>query len=126
MTKRIILCDDDKTTTMIIKHLLTPLGFTVAVAHQGKEGLALIQAEKPDLLILDLDMPLKNGMSVLEDSMAGGIGGFYIIVLSSCENEQDHAQAKLLGAKEVMIKPFTPGALVKHIQELLKEGKLNG
>jgi len=124
MNKKIVLCDDDKTTTMILKHLLTPLGFSVAIAHQGKEGLALIEAERPDLLILDLDMPVKNGVSVLEDLRAKGITGFYIIILSSREDDQAHVQVKELGAQEVIVKPFKPSALIKHVEELLKEGKL--
>jgi len=126
MSKKAVICDDDKTTVMILKHLLSTLGFAVSVAHQGKEGLALIETIKPDLLILDLDMPIKNGMSVLEDLLAKGVSGIYTIVMSSHENAQAHAQVKLLGAQEVIVKPFTPATLVSHIKELLKEGRLNG
>jgi len=122
--KTAILCDDDKTTTMILKHLLTPLGFSVSVAQNGKEGMALIEAAKPDLLILDLEMPVKNGISVLQDLKEKNISGFYTIVLSSHESETAHDQVKQLGADEVVVKPFTPALLVKHIEDIAKEGRV--
>ena len=122
--KKAVLCDDDKTTTLIIKHLLEKLGFSVSMAANGKEGLALIQAEAPQLLILDLDMPVKNGMGVLQDLQPSGKNGPYIIVLSAHENQEDHAQVQALGAQEVVVKPFKPADLVKKVEALVKEGKI--
>ena len=122
--KKAVLCDDDKTTMLIVKHLLEKLGFSVSMAADGKEGLALVQAQKPQLLILDLDMPVKNGIGVLQDLQQSGKNGLYIIVLSAHENQEDHAQARALGAQEVVVKPFKPADLVKKVDDLVKEGKI--
>lgn len=123
-TKKAVLCDDDKTTALIIRRLLAKIGFSVFMASNGEEGLALIHAEKPQLLILDLDMPVKNGIAVLEDLQKNPVDNVYTIILSSHESQEDHNQAQALGAKEVVIKPFAPADLVKKVKELIKEGKI--
>jgi len=123
-TKKAVLCDDDKTTALIIRRLLAKIGFSVFIAGNGEEGLALIHAEKPQLLILDLDMPVKNGIAVLEDLQSKSVADLYTIILSSHEDQKVHDQVQALGAKEVVVKPFTPAALVKKVKGLIKEGKI--
>ena len=123
-TKKAVLCDDDKTTALILRRLLAKIGFSVFIAGDGEEGLALIHAEKPQLLILDLDMPVKNGIAVLEDLQKNPLADMYTIVLSSHEDRQVHDQVQGLGAEEVVVKPFTPADLVKKVKGLIKEGKI--
>ena len=123
-TKKAVLCDDDKTTAMIIRRLLAKIGFSVFIAGDGEEGLALIHAEKPQLLILDLDMPVKNGIAVLEDLQKTPVADLYTIILSSHEDKQVRDQVQGLGAEEVVVKPFTPADLVKKVEGLIKEGKI--
>ena len=123
-TKKAVLCDDDKTTALIIRRLLAKIGFSVFIAGDGDEGLALIHAEKPQLLILDLDMPVKNGIAVLEDLQKAPVDDLYTIILSSHEDQQVHDQVQALGAEEIVVKPFTPADLVKKVKGLIKEGKI--
>ena len=123
-TKKAVLCDDDKTTALILRRLLAKIGFSVFIAGDGEEGLALIHAEKPQLLILDLDMPVKNGIAVLEDLQKAPVDDLYTIILSSHEDQQVHDQVQGLGAEEVVVKPFTPADLVKKVKNLIKEGKI--
>ncbi len=121
-TKKAVLCDDDKTSTLIVKHLLTQAGFSVRTAVNGAEGLALLGTEKPDLLILDLDMPVKNGIAVLEELQKTQNRPTYIIVLSARESPEDRAKVLSLGAQGMMIKPFKPVDLIKKVEETMKEG----
>jgi DNA-binding response OmpR family regulator len=121
--KKVVLCDDDKTTTLIVKHLLTKIGFSVTTANNGAEGLARINTETPDLLILDLDMPVKNGIAVLEELKAKSGPAPYIIVMSAHESPEDQKKVLGLGAREMVIKPFKPADLVEKIEGLVKEGK---
>jgi DNA-binding response OmpR family regulator len=122
--KKVVLCDDDKTTTLILKHLLTKIGCSVSMAANGAEGLALLSSSKPDLLILDLDMPVKNGMAVLEELQKKGGPVPYIIVLSAHESPDDHKKVLSLGAREAVVKPFKPADLVSKVENLVKEGKI--
>lgn len=122
--KKAVLCDDDKTTTLILRRLLGKLGFSVFIGNNGDEGLSLVRSEKPQLLVLDLDMPVKNGVAVLEELKNDQAVSPYTIVLSAHESKEEHDQMKNLGAKDFLIKPFNPLDLMKKVEQLVKEGQL--
>jgi DNA-binding response OmpR family regulator len=121
-----VLCDDDRTGTLILKRLLEKAGFSVFIGQNGKEGLALVRAERPSLLILDLDMPVLNGIQVLEEIRRAEEKLPYTMVLSAHESAEDAAQVKSLGAREMLVKPFKPSELVQKLTNLLRDGHLNG
>jgi len=106
----------------ILKHLLSKQGFEVATAADGAEGLAAVQSFKPQLLILDLDMPVKDGIAVLREMPQAGRP--YVIVLSAHEGEARQSEARQLGAREVMVKPFTPADLAGKLAGLVRDGKV--
>jgi DNA-binding response OmpR family regulator len=120
--KKAVLCDDDKTTMIIVKHLLTKIGLAVFTADNGDVGLALLASEKPNLLVLDLDMPGKSGFDVLRAMEKVHGESPYVIVLSAQENPKDLETVRQLGAEELIIKPFKPAELVSKIEALMKEG----
>ena len=119
-----LVCDDDRTLGIIVSRALSKKGFAVRTAEDGAAGLEAIRAEAPELLVLDLDMPVKGGLAVLEELRAGGTRLRYVIVLSAHESPETHAQVRGLGADETMVKPFTPVDFMKRIDVLLAEGKL--
>jgi DNA-binding response OmpR family regulator len=119
-----VVCDDDRTSTLILKHLLEKAGLRVFTGLNGKEGLALVRVEHPSLLILDLDMPVVNGIQVLEELHRTGESIPYIMVLTAHESAEDSAQVKSLGAREMVVKPFKPYELVQKLQALVREGVL--
>ena len=121
--KKAVVCDDDRTMTRIVSHVLGKLGFTVLAAENGEEGLSLVRTEKPALLILDLDMPVKDGLGLLQDLWEEASRP-YIIVLSAHEGADKHEQVKLLGAQDVMVKPFIAADFLKKVEGLLAEGKV--
>lgn len=115
---KVVLCDDDRTSTLILKRLLEKAGFSVFPGNNGKEGLALVRAHHPRLLILDLDMPVKNGIQVLQELRETGESLPYILVLTARESAEDEAQVKSLGAREMLVKPFKPSELVEKLRGL--------
>jgi two-component system, OmpR family, response regulator VicR len=117
-----VLCDDDRTTTLILKRLLEKAGFTVFVGGNGKEGLALVGADHPRLLVLYPDMPVKNGIQVLTELKQSGESLPQILVLTAHESPEDEAQVKSLGALEMVVKPFKPSELVLKLQGLAAAG----
>ncbi len=123
-TKKAVICDDDVTLTRIVQFVLVKQGFTVFTAANGNEGLALIQSEKPSFLILDLEMPEKDGLAVLEELQKQRDDKPYTIVLSVHESKEKHEQVIALGAQEVFIKPFNTAELVKKVESLIREGKV--
>lgn len=123
--KNITICDDDTTLTYILQHILSKKKeFKVAVAGNGEDGWLLIRESKPVLLILDLDMPVKDGLSVLRDLKGMTPPRPYTIVLSANESRQTQEEVKALGADEVMSKPFKPSDLLAKVDGLIAAGRI--
>lgn len=124
MDKAIAICDDDTTLTYILQHLLGKRkDFKVHLAANGEDGWLLIREKKPSLLILDLDMPVKDGLAVLRDIQGMEPPRPYTIVLSANEDRDIQAQARSLGADEIMAKPFKPSDLMAKVEQLLAAGR---
>jgi DNA-binding response OmpR family regulator len=123
MARKAVVCDDDRTMSTIVGRILSKAGFTVATADNGADGLALVRREQPALLMLDLDMPVMDGWAVLRE-MKDMPNRPYTIVLSAHESADKHEMARVLGANDVLIKPFTPPDFLKKVEDLTKSGKL--
>jgi len=123
-TKTAVVCDDDRTLVHIMQFVLAKKGFVVRTAENGVAALALLAAEKPGLLFLDLEMPEKDGFTVLKELQGAGPGKMYVIVLSSHERKETHDKALSLGANEVWVKPFNAGELLRRVEGLIEQGKV--
>jgi DNA-binding response OmpR family regulator len=122
--KTALICDDDRMIARITKLVLMQRGFRVLEATDGEAGLATILSERPQLVLLDLQMPNKDGIEVLTALQAAGHTGSYIIVLSADDKASIDAKVLPLGASESMSKPFAPAAFGKRIEALIKENKV--
>lgn len=107
---KILLVDDSKAMRIIVKRALKEAGYgreTIAEAANGDEALTLIQADCPDLLLCDWNMPGTNGIQLLEKVNSAGYKLKFGFVTSECTQEmRDRASAA--GAKFLIAKPFTP------------------
>ena len=104
-TKKILLAEDDKFIARAYTDGLTRAGFAVITAVDGEEAMAKIRIQKPDLMLLDLIMPVKNGFEVLEElSEDKKIAKFPIIILSNLGQESDIQKAKDYEATDYLIK----------------------
>ena len=125
MTNKIaVVCDDDGTMVRITRMVLTRQGFAVHEASDGDAGLALIRAVCPSLVLLDLQMPGKDGVAVLTELQGMGHTGAYIIVLSAEDRDVIDARIRGLGASESMTKPFNPIEFSRKIEALVLDGKI--
>lgn len=118
---RILLIDDDEAVRMVLRTSLEIMGHEVAVAGNGREGLAMALAGKYDLVITDLIMPEKEGIETIQElhrlqpalkiiAMSGGGRG----------NAADYLPlAGLLGASRTMAKPFSHEELERAVKEVL-------
>ncbi|MBI3552837.1 MAG: response regulator [Elusimicrobia bacterium] len=123
-SKKAVICDDDKTLLHIVRHILEKQGFTVFDAVNGEEGLAFIRAQAPSFVLLDLDMPVKDGVQVLRELKDGGGASGYVMVLTHHESPLTHAECRSLGARQVMVKPFDAAAFAKSIDAMVQEGTI--
>jgi DNA-binding response OmpR family regulator len=118
---RILVIEDDPTVRSLLAHILSDEGYQVVTAVDGHEGLDKVMEDPPDLLVLDLMMPVLDGYSVLEELKESGVGAtLKTLVLSAKGAEIDYKRSFTLGAHRHMTKPFDPDELLAAIKELLE------
>lgn len=103
--KKILLVEDDLLISRAYRFALGEAGFDVVLAEDGKEALEKIKDEKPDLVLLDVIMPLLNGFEVLERlKKKGKTGNPPVIMVSNLGQESDVVRGKKLGAVDFLVK----------------------
>ncbi len=117
--KKIAVVEDDKFLRKVYESKLPKEGFLVVSAGDGKSGLELIRKEKPDLVLLDLIMPIMTGFEVLESLKADTKSKMpKVVVLSNLGQDEDIARSKELGASDFLIKS---NLSIKEIVEKIKQ-----
>ena len=116
MAKKILVIDDDPTLIKLVQPFLESHGFSVAAAVDGEDGIAKLKAEKPDLIVLDVQMPRMNGYTfIFEMKKLSGTKSIPIIVLTAKEGMAEIF--KVEGVKEYVTKPFQPEVLLNKINK---------
>lgn len=117
---KIALIDDEQMILDLYTHGLAK-EFEVLTAINGIEGLDLIEHEKPNLALVDLQMPQMDGIQMLKKMREQGINGVPVIVLTNIASDDKIAEAIELGAKEYVLKEsVTPEQLIERIKPYLK------
>lgn len=123
MEKKILIVDDEAHIRMLIEQTLEDLedeGVEFFTADNGETALELIQAEKPDLVFLDVMMPKMNGMDVCRKvKQELKLDDVYIILLTAKGQELDRQKGNEVGADVYMTKPFDPEVLLTKAKQVL-------
>lgn len=119
MNKQILLVDDEKSITSALSVLFARSGYTVTVAHSGREALAALAATQPDLMVLDLGLPDVDGFEVCRQVRERP---FYIpiLMLTARDTSLDKVTGLELGADAYLTKPFEPGELLAQVRALFR------
>jgi DNA-binding response OmpR family regulator len=124
MNKKVLICDDELYIQEAVQYVVRQAGYTPLLAQDGEESLAVAQKESPDLIILDIMMPKRNGFEVCEllknDSKTKNI---YIIMLTARGYDTDSLKSEKCGADELITKPFSPRKLQRRLKEVLENNK---
>ncbi|MEA1963127.1 MAG: response regulator [Patescibacteria group bacterium] len=116
---KILLAEDDKFISKAYQDGLGRAGFEVIAAYDGNEALKEARKEKPDIILLDLVMPEKNGFEVLEEIKADNdLKDIQIIILSNLGQSSDIQRGRDLGANDYLIKS---NFSIKEVIEKIKE-----
>lgn len=118
---QILIVDDDAEIIESLTAILESRGYSVRVARDGSAGLAEAEANRPDLLILDMMMPKKSGFLVLEKLRTLPEGLIPTIMMTGNEGSRHRAYAEMLGVKEYLRKPFALDRLLNSIRKILNE-----
>ena len=123
MAKRVLIVDDEPNIVASLEFLLRQSGYEVHVAADGAAALRQVQAVAPDLVLLDVMMPEKNGYVVCQRIRAHPEwSNIRIVILSAKGREAEMTKGLSLGADAYVTKPFSNAELVARIGELLQEG----
>jgi len=120
--RRLILLADDSTTTLAIASAgLEQAGYDVVTATRGDEALALAHERRPQLFVLDLEMPGLDGIEVLRSLRADPLFAQAPVMLLTSHMAQRDVQAGLdAGADAYVVKPFSPLDLASRVGDLLR------
>ena len=119
--KKILVVDDEKPISDIIKFNMAKEGYEVLTAFDGKEALAVFEAENPDILILDLMLPEIDGLEVARTIRK--TSNVPIIVLSAKDTEFDKVIGLEIGADDYVTKPFSNRELQARVKALLRRSE---
>lgn len=101
----ILIVEDDEFISDVYMKKLAMEGFEVSLARDGEEALRAIRDRKPDVLLLDIMIPLKDGFQVLSELRAdAGLSDIRVVVMSNLSQGKDIAHAKELGALDYIVK----------------------
>ena len=117
---KVLIVDDEPDVRALVASALgyAHTDLEVVEAGDGEEGLELARSSAPDIVVLDLMMPLKDGFSVLQEIRRES--NVPIIVLTARGLEHDKIRGLELGADDYMVKPFSPRELVARIQAVIR------
>ena len=118
---KILVVDDEPDVVRLVEFRLQREGFEMLTAGDGRSALDLLQTEKPDLIILDIMMPLMDGMEVLRQIRSRrGTSRIPVIMLTAKTASVTVDEARQLWVSDYVMKPFDPEKLVAKVKKALK------
>lgn len=121
MASKILTVDDSKTIRMIVKKAFRPYDCEMFEGENGIEGLAVASKEKPDLIVLDITMPVMNGVEMLEKLKSEPSLKDIPVIMLTAESGQDNVMNIVkMGVKDYMVKPFKGEQLIERVEKIFK------
>jgi len=118
MQRSILIVDDDPHIRQLLAFALAKAGLATREAEDGEAALAAVAQQKPDLVVLDINMPRLDGLEVCRRIRAQG--DLPILFLSSRDDEIDRVLGIELGADDYVVKPFSPREVTARVQAILR------
>ena len=122
MPATVLVCDNEEVLRSLVRASLADADYEVIEARDGDESLELARSERPDVILLDMMMPGRTGLQVLEELRADGeLGETPVVMLTARTQATDREAAAAAGADRFLPKPFSPLELARIVAELLGE-----
>ncbi|HRD33380.1 MAG TPA: response regulator [Rhodocyclaceae bacterium] len=120
MTNKILIADDEQNIVISLEFLMKREGFEVSIAQDGEEAINRIRADMPDLVLLDVMMPKRNGFEVCQEVKADpALQAVKVLMLTAKGRDTEVTKGLALGADAYMTKPFSTKELVEKVRSLL-------
>jgi two-component system, cell cycle response regulator DivK len=120
MSKRILVIEDQEDNRQILRDLLTSVGYQLIEAEDGEQGLAAAAAHRPDLILMDIQMPVLDGYEAARLIKADpALRAIPIIAVTSYALSGDEDKARAAGCDDYVTKPYSPRALLAKVRHYL-------
>ncbi len=121
LSQRILVVDDDREIVRIIRAYLEKAGYSVSIAYEGETALHIIRSERPDLVVLDLMLPDRDGWSITRIVRGDpALAATPIVMLTARVEGEDRVMGLDLGADDYIPKPFNPHEVVARVRAVLR------
>lgn len=125
--QRILIVDDDKDIVRVLRAYLQQSGFDVLTAYDGNSALHIMTNDRPDLVILDLMLPDKDGLDITRFIRSDvNLARTYIIMLTARVEDTDKVVGLELGADDYVTKPFNPREIIARVRAAFRRTHLDG
>ncbi|MEB6225800.1 response regulator transcription factor [Mammaliicoccus sciuri] len=119
MSQKVLVVDDEQSIVTLLKYNIEQAGYQVIVAYDGVRALEKVNEEKPDLVVLDVMLPEKDGIEVCK-TIRSDKNQVPILMLTAKDDEFDRVLGLELGADDYMTKPFSPREVVARVKAILR------
>jgi len=122
MAKKIVLAEDEPQIARLVEFKLKKEGYQVVCKENGKEALEAIKADRPDLILLDVMMPVMDGYEVLRQIKEDeNLRNIPVIMLTARAQERDVVKGIDSGVEDYITKPFHPAELLARVKRILRK-----
>jgi two-component system cell cycle response regulator DivK len=120
MTKRILVVEDQEDNRIILRRLLSSAGYDLIEAVNGEDGVALALSTRPDLILMDIQLPVMDGYEATRRIKSNAeLKSIPVIAVTSYALSGDEAKARAAGCDAYVTKPFSPRQLLAKVREYL-------
>lgn len=120
MTKKVLLIEDEPNIIEAVSFILSRAGLDVKTHSNGHDAVDAVRARDPDLVILDIMLPGKNGFDILQDIRADAdLADLPVLMLTARGQEKDRELAKRFGASRFMTKPFSNAEVLEVVRDMV-------
>ena len=116
--RTVLVIDDDPEIVHALAALLGSKGYRVVTASDGEAGITAVERDSPDLVIVDMMMPKKSGIAVLQKLKSRTGSSPKVIMMTANEGSRHRAYAEMLGADDYLFKPFSLDTLLASVSRL--------
>ncbi len=121
MGKKILIADDEEDVKVVVQLFLESKGYDIVTAYDGLDAMDRAREENPDLIILDVMMPIIDGFEVCKKLKEDpGLKDIPVVMLSASSHAESKQRGIEVGAVEYIVKPFDPEKLQAVIESILK------
>ena len=122
MSKRILIVEDQEDNRTILRDVLSTVGYELIEALNGEDGVKLAQSERPDLILMDIQLPKMDGYEATQQIKSiAELKTIPIIAVTSYALSGDEAKARAVGCDGYIAKPFSPREVLAKVRKYLSE-----